>query len=257
MNFNKEIQNSNEKLNIIYRVCDFVNVCSVGGRCFSIDKNKLIKKCLLSLKTNIENYKGNLDFYCIADNCSTDLVNFIQENFKNVIIRCYAKLGNARSFCMCVDLACTLPDNEQVYFLEDDYLFLNDNVLNLINYNLTQLSIDTQKYCAIFPDDYPDRYKENVNSFNTELRVTNSGHFARIFATTCTFVTYTNVIKVFRNDLLNFINWPIIGENESINRLWQEVPLYQSLPALTLHSQLTDIIPRYLDYNKLNNYFIG
>ena len=39
----------NERLNIIYRICDMKNASSSTKRCFDVSKNTLIKKCLNSV----------------------------------------------------------------------------------------------------------------------------------------------------------------------------------------------------------------
>ncbi len=242
-----------EKLNIIYRMCDKVSASSSVQRCFDVSKNKLIKRCLQSLKRNLERYYGQLNFYCIADNCSDDIIVFLKETIPNVILKRFDKIGNAKSFCECVELASSLPNGEQVFFIEDDYLMLNDRVLATLNVSLAQLCYEKQCKVAIMPDDYPDRYIGN--SINTECRVTGSGHFLKIDKTTCTFATYTDVVKHYKKHLLKFIKWPLISEDESVNYIWKKVPLYQPIPAWTLHCQEKSIIPKYLDYVHLKKYF--
>lgn len=246
------LQKNSEKLNIIYRMCDKINASSLNTRCFNVSKNNLIKKCLLNLKKNVDNYKGNYNLYCIADNCSEDIVSFVKELFPDIhLTEC--QIGNAKSFCKCIKLASELPNGEQVYFLEDDYLLLNDNVLNLLNHNLSQISKEISEKIAIMPDDYPDRYVENA--VETECRITDTGHFLRIDKTTCTFATYTDVIKKYKKLFLKFINWPRMTERASVNKVWKHVPLYQPIPAWTLHSQTKSVIPAYLDFEKLKNFF--
>lgn len=242
-----------DKLNIIYRMCDKVSASSSSKRCFDVEKKQLIKKCLQSLQNNIKNYEGSLDFYCIADNCSDDIVEYLKKMFPNVILKRFEKIGNAKSFCKCVEVALNLPDNQQVYFLEDDYLVLKDNVLDLLNYNLMHISHELDHKIAIMPDDYPDRYQNN--SIHTECRVTTTGHFLKIDKTTCTFATYSDVIKKYKDYFMNFIHWPKITEDKSVNRVWEKVPLYQPIPAWTLHCQIKSVVPIYLDYTKIKDYF--
>ena len=248
----KNVPERNEKLNIIYRMCDTVNASSSGKRCFNVSKTALIKKCLISLKKNIEKYNKELSFYCIADNCSDDIISFVENLFPKAVLKRFDKIGNAKSFCTCIELATNLPNEEQVLFLEDDYLLLKENVLELLNRNLIRISREINQYIAIMPDDYPDRYVGNT--INTECRVTDTGHFLRIDKTTCTFATYVNVIKKYKNYFLNFKNWPRVTENESINKVWKKVPLYQPIPAWTLHSQVKSVVPIYLDYSDIKSY---
>lgn len=242
----------NERLNIIYRICDMKNASSSTKRCFDVSKNTLIKKCLKSVKENIDNYQGLIHFYCIADNCSDDIINYLKRLVPNVSLKRYDKIGNAKSFCECINLACSLPNEEQVYFLEDDYLMLNNDVLNNINFNLKQISKEKKCHIAIMPDDYPDRY--SGNAIKTECRVTETNHFLKINKSTCTFATYVDVIKKNKKFLLNFAKWPRVTESGSVNQVWKRVPLYQPIPAWTLHCQIRSVIPKYLDYNGIKNH---
>lgn len=243
---------SREKLNIIFRMCDKVSASSASKRCFKISKNNLIKKTLYSLQKCVENYKLPLKIYCVADNCSEDIVSFFLNMFPNSeLIRLFS--GNAKSFCECVELACRIPDGEQVYFIEDDYLMLNENVLNLLNFNLEQLSKENGEKIAIMPDDYPDRYKNGT--IQTECRVTEQGHFLKIDKTTCTFATYSDVVKKNKKTFLKFINWPRVTEEKSVNKVWKRIPLYQPVPAWTLHCQTKSVVPIYLDYKRVKDYF--
>lgn len=249
----KSASMSSTKMNIIYRVCDKVGASSSGKRCFNVSKNQLTKRCLQSLKRNVEEYSGNITIYCVADNCSDDIVDYIRELFPDVKLYRYEKIGNAKSFCECVELASGLPNGEQVYFLEDDYLMLDNNVLGLLNFNLSVISREKSRPIAIMPDDYPDRYVDNV--VKTECRVTEKGHFLKIDKSTCTFATYTDVVKKYKKNFMAFIGWPKITEDKSVNKVWEKVPLYQPIPAWTLHSQIKSVIPIYLDYAKIKDYF--
>lgn len=245
-----------KNLKLIYRVCDGVNVCSAHSRCFAVSKNKLIKKCLESLKVNVQSLPKdiNLEMICVYDHCSEDMVSFIRSNFPEAkMVPLEEPGGNARSFCKCVEIATGFSDDDIVYFLEDDYLFLSTSVLTNIVNNLLDLSEAEGRHCAMMPDDYPDRY---INGeITTKCRVTRTGHFLRIGSTTCTFVTFGDVIRKYENDLMAFIRWPMVGENESVNKLWKETPLFQPIPAYTLHSQLVSVIPPYLNFEKLKHYF--
>lgn len=244
-----------KKLAIIYRVCDGVEIINGEKRCFNIRKTTLIKKCLLSLERNIAAYNRPLHFYCIADNCSEELIKFLKDHFPQIDLQIYEKLGNAGSFCKCVEIATSLDDYDQVFFLEDDYLFLHDDVLCKLNKNLNEISSESNTPIAIMPDDYPDRYTNN--RIETECRITNTGHFLRINKSTCTFATFAGNIKKFRKYLMVFKEYTR-GTQKAIvqrNKLWKKIPLYQPIPAWTLHCQLKEIVPRYIDFEQLKTYF--
>ena len=58
---------------------------------------------------------------------------------------------------------------------------------------------------------------------------------------------------------MQFCMWPLVGEAQSVNLMWRGeeggVALFQPTSALTLHSQTRQVMPRYLDFGGLNEYF--
>ena len=117
------------KLNIIYRVCDGVEVCSAYKRCFDVGKRQLVRKCFDRLSANMDAFikhagSGNLRFVCVYDHCSDETLAYIRSRSPYAEFVKPGVPGNAGSFCRCVEVASGLPDGEIAYFLEDDYLFL-------------------------------------------------------------------------------------------------------------------------------------
>lgn len=230
------------KLNIIYRVCDGVEVCSAHKRCFDVGKRQLVRKCFDRLSANIDAFikqagSENLRFVCVYDHCSDDTLAYIRSKSPYVEFVKPGVPGNAGSFCRCVEIASGLPDGEIAYFLEDDYLFLQNDVLLKLVYNMRRLSQYEGRLAAIMPDDYPDRYRDNT--YRGTVRVTETGHFIKIDSTTCTFAVFTDSVKRNKEHLMRFAAWPRLGEAESVNMLWQprgEVPLYSPVPAWTAHA---------------------
>lgn len=102
--------------------------------------------------------------------------------------------SNSHSFCKCVDIASKFDNNDIVFFLEDDYLFIRNTVLSEIAAGMSFLrDLNDGKYVGLMPDDYPDRYVNNTA--NTSIVCTPIGHFMKIYSTTCTFITYCGAIK--------------------------------------------------------------
>lgn len=121
-------------MRLIYRVCDSKNAVSSGGkRCFDVDKSSLIKCCLDSIRTCLKNLdpRVKLDVHVIADNCSDEIVDVVHKTFSECDLQ-RTSLGNAKSFCECIEIgtSAAFDDNDIVFMLEDDYLFLNNNVFS-------------------------------------------------------------------------------------------------------------------------------
>ena len=262
MEFNKQISFSKDDvpvIHFIYRVCDGVNVCSARERCFNVSKAHLISRCLDSLKINFDSSRDKirLDIDIVEDLCSDATIERIKDTFSGFGARLHhlGRGSNAHSFCGCVEIATTFPDDDIVFLCEDDYLFLVDDVFYKMAFSMKSLmEKNNGEYVGMMPDDYPDRYHNGVAK-NRSVVSLETGHFMSIDKTTCTFSTFAGALKNHRNEVMNFINWPFVGEDQSVNLMWRRVPLFCPLPAWTLHSQLKAIIPPYLDFGKIDDYF--
>lgn len=247
-------------LNLIYRCCDTVNACSMRKpRIFNLTKQQIVMKCLDSLKMNLDNFskENTLKIFVIADKCSDKLKEKLKTTFE--IAECTFldenSGGNAKSFCKCVEIANSLPDNQIVYFLEDDYVFLRNDILNKLIFSIERISNLEERFSAIMPDDYPDRWLNYVKD-NVHLRCIETGHFMQIHHTTCTFSLWTNSVKDNVDSLLGFKNWPYVNEDMCINRLWKSVPLFNPIPAWTIHFQEDSTIPCYINKENLRRFFL-
>jgi hypothetical protein len=186
-------------IHVVYRVCDCINVCSDNERCFGVDKQKLIFKCLDSIKKSLDSLDGriNIDVHVVEDSCSEDTISYVNKIFSGFKIHLYKldKKSNSLSFCSGVKIASDFDnDDDIVFFLEDDYLFVQEDIFSKIAVGMEQLKFHNYgKYVGIMPDDYPDRYIDD--ECTTKVVMTEVGSFINIFSTTCTFITYVGAIK--------------------------------------------------------------
>ena len=256
-----------QKVTIIYRVCDGVDMLHMteeehlhdenrySKRFYDIPKNYLIKKCLMSVKNAIheaDETEGcgriSTEFICVYDNCSEDTLKFIKGAIPDAkMIPCNGN-GNGDSFATCIDTANSMVDDETiVFFLEDDYSFLSsDGLIKAVNM-LEMVSKRNGEQSALFLDDYPDRYDENFERKNTSVSVTPYGHLMKIDSSTCSFMTYVGIIKKHYDEFMKFRKYPEIMEKDSIDKVWEDVNLYCPIPGLTLHCQLKCHIPIYVN----------
>lgn len=241
------------KLNLIYRCCDTVHACSLlKPRIFNFSKQKIVFGCLNSLKKNLEFATKHIELetFVVADKCTDELKEKLKTVFGNSKYEILDEKtgGNAKSFCKCIEIAKFLPDNEIVYFLEDDYLFLRNDVLPLMVFSMNRLSSLENKFVGFTADDYPDRYLNKTLRENSKLRCIETGHFLQIHHTTCTFAMYTNSVKENYANLMKFEHWPFVTEDQCINNCWNgNVPLFSPIPAWTCHFQEDNVIPIYLN----------
>lgn len=273
---NKEI-----KINIIFRTCDKVNAVHGSPRPFDLDKKELIKICFLSLLDSIKDVQHSL--IIVADDLSTEMTDFFQEFNVRIV---HGKYGNDNSLRECFKLAAELPENEYVYFCEDDYLHTPNcftEIETLISEYKTIypseirfkqllrkreiLLFSLKRFFKkpefiIFPCDYPDRY----NSLYVEksfIFKTTTLHWRQVRDITFTFLIKTDVFKKHQktfeksakgaND--RFLSRKLLANNFFYSKLLGLSPL----PSLTCHmhketmSYVVDwenVIKNYKEVNK-------
>lgn len=138
----------------------------------------------------------------IADNVTDiELDKFIDSKCKDNIIRENTKLNNAKSFRHCLRRACTeTNDTENVYFAEDDYLYL-PNAFNYLKEGLT-----ISDYVTLY--DHPDKYLNAIDGGNPQIEdqgeitrvvITPSIHWKLTNSTTGTFGVRGKTIKQDKN----------------------------------------------------------
>lgn len=201
------------KINIIFRTCDKVNSVHGSPRPFDLDKLTLIKICFLSLINGLEGQTFSI--YVVADDISSELTDFFKAFPVTIVHGIY---GNDNSLRECFKIAESLPENEYVYFCEDDYLHTQDcfsNIVTLINEYEGMYPADVKfkqllrkrelllfrfkRYFKkpeflIFPCDYPDRY-EPIYMERSFIFKTKTLHWRQIRDVTFTFLVKTNTFK--------------------------------------------------------------
>lgn len=260
------------KITIIYRVCDSVDM--INGtveepgwknhehslRFYDIPKFNLIRKCMSSVKDAMDavtNISGKnrvaMEFICVYDRCSEETLGFIKGAVPDAKMICSNGSGNVASFLTCAEIANSMADDSTiVYFLEDDYSFLSTDGLIKAIRMLESASANVGRRCALFLDDYPDRYEDGWLRRGTDVVLTPYGHLMRIDKCTYSFMTYVGVVKEHFNDITaHDENNGELLEKNGLDKVWKEVPLFCPLPGLTLHCQLRCHIPRYLNVDEI------
>ena len=192
------------KYTIIFRACDSVNAVNKNPRPFNLAKTELIKICFLSL---LDGLKGlNYRIIILGDKLSEEMIAFFN-SFE--VEMCLGSYGNDASIRESLNIAKTIPDDEWIYFCEDDYLHVPnsflviDNFLNERNqlfvqeikpYNLSSMVNLPAKDLFIFPPDYPDRYFPKYRRHSLIVQSSDC-HWRQITNITFTFLAKTSTIK--------------------------------------------------------------
>ena len=124
----------------------------------------------------------------VADNCNQDTLEFIKNNKCNYVS---TNLGNAGSFIYALDCVLNLPNDEIVYFVEDDYLH-NNNRSNLEL--VVRQGLSFSDYVTLY--DHPDKYGANYDYGEIcKVRYLDRLHWRSTISTTMTFATTVKTIK--------------------------------------------------------------
>ena len=200
---------------IIFRTCDLVHSLHNTPRPFDLDKRSLIKCCFKSLYNAVRDYPHSITI--LGDRLSDELKQFFADYNVTMLNE---ELGNDASIRRTIELALERPDDEWVYFCEDDYLhtpesflWMNDLIANREQY------IDSHRYLGnslfgskkdigpvpliIHPPDYPDRYSRPLNF--SLLFLTKYCHWRQIVNTTFTFMMQARTVKQYREILLKSV----------------------------------------------------
>jgi hypothetical protein len=253
------------KYNVIFRACDIVNAVNKNPRPFNLEKALLIKLCFLSL---VESLK-DLDFKIIVlgDKLSEDMIAF----FNSFEIELHlGNFGNDASIRETLKIASTIPDDEWIYFCEDDYLhapnafriidhFLNerDSLFNQKKKldNLSTLVNLKNKDLFIFPPDYPDRYKSRYLKHSLIL-VSSDCHWRQVTNTTLTFLSKSSAIKkhfsLFRKSSVKAGEGTLGNADRLLSRklfgrfgfgFWTSSVCFSPVPGLSTHMHRDTMTP--------------
>lgn len=103
---------------------------------------------------------------------------------------------NAGSFLYSLDLACKLPDEKIVYFVEDDYIHHEGADIIL------EQGIDKSAYVSLY--DHPDKYWHDNADKLSKIFITDDCHWRTTSSTTMTFASKARYLK---KDRATFQRW--------------------------------------------------
>ena len=208
------------------------------------------------LKNAVARFASHLtpeDFIVIADNTSEETNNMIKRLIPEENID-YRSLGNgAKTFNVALDKALTYPDDEIIYFLENDYLH---------NYNSKDIIHEGFELGAQFVSlyDHPDKYigpSEGGNPYceggaeDTRVYKTDSVHWKITNSTTMTFAAKVSTLKLNEGILRKHTagthpdDFQMFLELRQTNQL-----LITSIPGYSTHGETAWLSPL-TDWNKI------
>jgi len=140
---------------------------------------------------------NDAEWYLIADNLSKETTIVLEKHFNPTIINHVSVGHGAGTFNLALDYALTLPDDEIVYFLENDYLH-REGSLEILQEGIALGASFVSLY------DHPDKYLDPSDGGNpycdggaeyTRVHLTKSCHWKITNSTTMTFAATVSTLK--------------------------------------------------------------
>jgi hypothetical protein len=142
----------------------------------------------------------------IADNVGDETMKWLETfHFKDIL---RTSLGNSGSFWFAYNMAMNLPEDDYVYFVENDYIHRSNSMSILLE------GLKIADYVTLY--DHPDKYFDGVNpqvrdgGENSKVLLTKSSHWKSTNSTTMTFASKVSTLKkdyfVFKIFTVGIIN---------------------------------------------------
>jgi len=245
-------------LHVIFRACDLVLAVNGAPRPFGLDKRMLVQVCFESLYEALQAVPHTLTV--LGDKLSPEITAFF-ESYPGVRLL-HGSFGNEASIRETFRLADALPDDDWVYFCEDDYLHVPQTfeIIQDLLRNGERCSmqyrprirsfasfIDPGKLdLVIFPPDYPDRYLGKNRRFSLVFHG-ERWHWRQVSNVTFTFMLKLSTFRRHRK-LLEFsatgandahLSRRLFGRYHFLGRALCLSPM----PALSTHMHMTTMSP--------------
>ncbi len=202
-----------------------------------IDKQILISVCLLSLKESILKFiaENNLDvtINLIADNSYEDfdekLINILKSDKFKVTKNNSKTNGNRGSYLECCDQAEKADD--LIFFIEDDYLFENNCIEEMI-FTFSRISSILKDDLILCPSDYPFFYD---SLYKTTLLVGKNYKWRKVNETLLTFMFSQKILKKYKKNIRKVgetINDPF---EKPLHEIYNEVNCLAPINSLCYH----------------------
>lgn len=192
---------------------------------------------------NFVNVFGNQNIHIIADNCDEDTLHMITKYVDHSKIQNVSIGHGAGTFNLALDIALTLPDDEVIYFLENDYLHVpgaSETLIQGIDLGSTFVSLY----------DHPDKYIDGINPYvsdggeDTKVFLSKSCHWKLTNSTTMTFAAKVECLKQFEPTLRKYTSTPHPHDFEMwIDLRNQGASLITPIPGYSTHGESAWLTP--------------
>ncbi len=228
-----------KKVAIAVRTCGAVYNLWNEKRIVDADKPTIMFTCLNSIFKTISKSKYDIVFSIHDDSSSEEQKQLMQKMIKHYSIQCeFIDSGKKNNFRTQYHWL-KQQDCDYVYFLEDDYLHVEnaiDDMIDMCEY----MKVFWPGDYAVFPMNHPQRY-HSIGAMNPSYIIKGpKGYWRSAFHSTCTFLmTKFGATKYDSKIKEMSYMWEINGapEDKFINHIWweQETRLIYPMDSLAWH----------------------
>ena len=235
------------KVNVVLRTCDRVSLAEDR----IVPKDKCIIYCLRSLMKSLENY-GSYTIHVIDDNSSDETKNEIISlvgigNVNFLGPRDESHLTNKQksrfSVKVAYDYIKTLPEDELVYIVEDDYLHYSDSIQKMIEAWDFLSRLDNGLNIGVFPQDFTQLYYHPSNPHNYTyiqpcyIVAGPDRYYRTTWFTHESFMVQKSVITKYQEHFDELLEIGYVDgkwEGDSISKVWGKPDVLMFMPMKTL-----------------------
>lgn len=232
-----------------------------------VNKSECILRCLNSIITNLESV-ADKTLHIIDDNSTPEFrstlakliapYNYITTDLLPARDQTgmTAKKKSRYSVGRAYEYIYSLPDDDLVYIVEDDYLHFPGAIPEMID-TWQYLSFSTQREIGIFPQDFNQLYYHPQNPFNetycrpSAIIPARNRYYRTTWFTQESFMLQSRIFKKYREEFDKLLT---IGDNEhnwegnTISNVWTrpEFSMFMPLGSLVVHISAQRDLPFYI-----------
>ena len=250
-----------ESLTIIFRSCTNVNMLTQNKkRLFDKEKSEYTLRSLNSIISSLSEAKISFpniifdlvvidynskkdDLFLIEkilnkSNFNTPIISLNMSDFKDKIKKLNAKneqvTENQMSNMANIQKSLLYAKNQckdLVYFVEDDYLHLQESIKEMI-FSYERISSQLNKELILCPTDYPYLYTKLEPS---NIFLGSSKHWRTVNETLCTFLTSKNIIEKYWDKFISMSEFEHYPFEKPLHEIYKEEYCLTPIPSLALH----------------------
>jgi hypothetical protein len=192
------------------------------------DKFRLVETCLDSFKRALGSLR--IKMWVLLDGCPPIYEELFRAYFREDEIEVIHldSVGNEATFAMQVDLLAGQTVANLVYFAEDDYFYLPNAMVELVEFARNGKDIE-----FITPYDHPDRYEDSTRGQRSLVRISGGRHWRTTSSTCLTFLASRKALIQNRSLFKSFRR----GAEDCA--IWQAITQKAGLFDLRVHAATT------------------